>query len=313
MKKSKFIVLAVILCGLLHVSCGYRSGAGTAPVNSAKPFPDIQLPSVISDPAQRSEYIALHYWDDLQALPMGGSEAEQALASFLGLLQNGVTMECGKVAMSRLFSQIEKEESRDTSRHVFTLMTQLVSRYLYDPNSPLRNEDLYLPFVSALASSPFTSDDMRTAYRYEAESCSLNQYMSVAPDFAVRTITGDTFTLHSVRAQYIMLFFSNPGCTACKEIIDQVMSFPPAVKGLSDGRLAVVNVYIDEDLKAWREYEHNYPTIWKTGYDLRHVIRGERLYDVRAIPSLYLLDGEKHVLMKDAPVERVLSVISTLE
>ena len=74
-----------------------------------------------------------------------------------------------------------------------------------------------------------------------------------------------------------------------------------------DGTLAVVNVYIDEDVAAWREYEPNYPRAWLCGYDAAGLIRSDRLYNVRAIPSLYLLDGRKRVLMKDAPVERVVS------
>jgi hypothetical protein len=40
------------------------------------------------------------------------------------------------------------------------------------------------------------------------------------------------------------------------------------------------------------------------------VIRTENLYSVRAIPSLYLLDKEKRVIMKDAPEDRVFSYLS---
>ena len=39
------------------------------------------------------------------------------------------------------------------------------------------------------------------------------------------------------------------------------------------------------------------------------MIRSDHLYDVRAIPSLYLLDSQKRVLMKDAPEDKVLEQI----
>ena len=39
------------------------------------------------------------------------------------------------------------------------------------------------------------------------------------------------------------------------------------------------------------------------------VIRGETLYNVRAIPSLYLLDHEKRVILKDAPENRVFETL----
>ncbi|MBQ5850964.1 MAG: hypothetical protein IIW54_09160, partial [Lachnospiraceae bacterium] len=36
------------------------------------------------------------------------------------------------------------------------------------------------------------------------------------------------------------------------------------------------------------------------------VIRNDELYSVRAIPSLYLLDKEKRVILKDAPENKMM-------
>ena len=98
-----------------------------------------------------------------------------------------------------------------------------------------------------------------------------------------------------------MLFFSNPGCTACKEIMD-VLNNDPVISGLiASGTMSVLNIYIDEDLEAWKSYMPIYPDTWYNGFDPDFAIRGEKLYNVRAIPSLYLLDREKTVILKDAP------------
>ena len=43
------------------------------------------------------------------------------------------------------------------------------------------------------------------------------------------------------------------------------------------------------------------PKEWMCTYDDGQVITKERLYDLRAIPTFYLLDREKRVLLKDAP------------
>ena len=72
-------------------------------------------------------------------------------------------------------------------------------------------------------------------------------------------------------------------------------------------------MYIDEDIAAWKAYSGQYPKNWSSGYDPEFSIRESVSYNVRAIPSLYLLDSEKKVLMKDAPQERVLGFINTLE
>jgi hypothetical protein len=71
--------------------------------------------------------------------------------------------------------------------------------------------------------------------------------------------------------------------------------------------------YPDEDLTAWRDYHSQMPSWWINSYDEDLNISNNRLYNLNAIPSLYLLDSEKRVLIKDgvsvAHIEDVLSII----
>ena len=53
-----------------------------------------------------------------------------------------------------------------------------------------------------------------------------------------------------------------------------------------------------------------YPEEWYNGFDPDFVLRNNDIYNVRAIPSLYLLDSQKTVIMKDAVTERVLDFFS---
>ena len=313
MRRILDIVLASALLCACGVSCGPKKAA--APVASERvAFPKVSIPTICDTPEKRAEYLTMHFWDAFFALSgktdsanilgVADAELEESLALFITSLDI-VSEQTADRAMSKFFSLLERKQLSDTAAFHYLRMTEKVSHYLYDPNSPYRDEDLYLPFVKGMAASPCTREDMRPAYRYETENCSICRKGTVAPDFKVKTISGGIFTLHSIKAKRTLLFFSNPGCKACKEIIDQVQGSAGAQQAIANGDLAVVNVYIDEDLKAWREYEHNYPKTWHTGYDLAHVIRGERLFDVRAIPSIYLLDSDKKVLLKDAPIERV--------
>ena len=50
-------------------------------------------------------------------------------------------------AVNHLFDRASACEKKDTSSNVFESMTAIVERYLYDPNSPMRNEDFYGPYV----------------------------------------------------------------------------------------------------------------------------------------------------------------------
>ena len=57
------------------------------------------------------------------------------------------------------------------------------------------------------------------------------------------------------------------------------------------------------------------PQGWIKGYDDGLVISSQRLYNLNAIPSLYLLDAEKRVLVKDgtsvAQIENTIALVES--
>ena len=309
-----------IICALallLAVSCGGRKKASVPSVKD-RTFPQTTVPTAYTEPAERLEYLSTHYWDGFFAgdgrtdsarvigVPKGS--VEQALANYIAVLNEAPLPQAQK-GVAQLFDQIAAKQAADTSQRVYLAMTEIVARYLYDPNSPLRDEDLYLPFVQKMAASPLTKEEMRTAYRYEAQMCSLNPRGSIAPDFIITLRGGTQVRMHSIKADRLILFFSNPGCQNCKEIIDALKSDKIVQEMVSYGQLAIANIYIDEDLKAWRDYMPIYPKEWLNGYDAAHILRQDQLYCIRAIPSLYLLDEDKRILLKDAPLDRLLKTL----
>ena len=160
-----------------------------------------------------------------------------------------------------------------------------------------------------MSSSPLVPPEKRAVYEYDAKMCSINRTGSPAADFRFMDKAGRSHTLYGIDAEYTLLFFSNPGCEACKYIIDALESDTALGSMVSSGRLAVANIYIDEDIEAWYGYQDIYPDSWYNGYDPDFIIRTDLLYNVRAIPSLYLLDRDKKVLLKDAPEDRVFAAL----
>ena len=314
--KHTALISLLSVCALLS-ACHGRPG-GTDAEQPLRPFPRVEVPAVYVDQQERQDYLLDHFWDaflsgsgrcDEEAvLGVAHDDVEKQVATYVTLLEM-IPLPEAQQKMRLFFSQVEKRHAADTASHVFLLMEQIVVRYLYDPNSPLRSEDLYLPYVEGLAASPYTREEARAGYAYEARMCALTPTGSVAPDFRFTDARGRVHHLHEVRAGATLLFFSNPGCYACLDIINTLKGVPDLDEWIRRGDFAVVNVYIDEDVDAWREYEPNYPRNWLCGYDPDGLVRSDRIYNIRAIPSLYLLDGEKRVLLKDAPTERVVSWI----
>ena len=304
--------MAAVSAVLIVAGCGQRK----AEQFQALPFHDVLPPAMMEDPQDRAEYMAQNMWNSLtdpsrtypcDSLLVSGvrrTDVEQKFANWtqvLGMSSRPVA----EKSVSRLYDRALACEKKDTSSNVFETFASLVDKYLFDPNSPLRDEDLYGAYASRLAAYEGYTEVQKEKYARDARLCALNKVGTKAADFRFADRRGKIRTLYGVEAPYTLLFFSNPGCEACMSIIN-VLKEDPQISGMiSSGRLKVLNIYIDEDLDAWRSYMPIYPDEWYNGFDPDFVIRNETLYNVRAIPSLYLLDSDKTVLLKDAPENRM--------
>lgn len=63
---------------------------------------------------------------------------------------------------------------------------------------------------------------------------------------------------------------------------------------------SLIEIYPDEELDEWKKHLSEFPNEWINGYDKKFTIKEEQVYDLKAIPTLYLLDKDKTVLLKDA-------------
>ncbi|MBQ6577301.1 MAG: DUF5106 domain-containing protein [Bacteroidales bacterium] len=305
------IAFAVILC-LTVSSCSSGNKAPAAP--APEKFPSLTVPGMITDQTERMDYMLDHMWDAFtdpsrkkacdSTLISGVSkeDVESQVGLYATILQNA-SRKKGEESVANLFRRIEACEKADTASNVFEGLTELITKYLYDPNSPVRDEGFYRPFAEGLSKSEFVSEGMRMAYAFDASMCALNGIGTKAADFKIKDRNGKIHSLFGTKAPYTLLFFTNPGCQNCKEIIEQIKGNQNIDNLISSGKLAVINVYIDQDLDYWMEYSKEYPSSWTNGYDYNYAIRTDVLYNVRAIPSLYLLDADKNVILKDAPPE----------
>ncbi|MBR5499301.1 MAG: DUF5106 domain-containing protein [Bacteroidales bacterium] len=316
--KHKFLNIAVAV--ILFTGCGQKK----AEQFQALPFPDVFPPAMMEDAKSRAEYMALNTWnrlvDPAREYPSDSTlvsgvrkgDVEQKFATWCQILDAAGHKTAHK-AVNKLFDAALACEKANASSNVFETFVELVEKYLFDPNSPYRNEDYYGLYADRLAKYPGLSAEMQDKYARDAHLCALNRVGTKATDFRFADRRGKMHTLYGVKAPYTLLFFSNPGCDACMSIINVLKGEPRIAQMIASGQLAVLNIYIDEDLEAWRSYMPIYPDEWYNGFDPDFVIRNEELYNVRAIPSLYLLDANKTVLLKDAPENKVFDFLVRLQ
>jgi len=321
--KKIFVRIAAISVAAIFIfaRCGSNSETqGNAP----RSFPMVNPPAMMGQGLPAAIYVAKNYWNPFidsskvfsqDTAYIGGVSREQFVNAYRQYAQIvcSIPLAEGIKAQGSFVSKLIALERSNPSNTVFETAVKFAEEVFYGVNSDFRNEELYLPIASALAEFEMIDPATRGRYAAEVKNCSKNRIGAPAADFRYTTNTGKHSTLYRTKGEFTLIFFSNPGCTACKEIIEELGRSLRVQKLLSEKRLSVINIYIDEDLTEWYKYMPIYPEEWINCYNEDLQIRGEELYDVRAIPSLYLLDSEKRVILKDAPPHILINILDSLD
>ena len=144
MKTNLNILPVVCLLCLCACKNGNASGLNKTKVaqDTIKTFTLPTIPTMMTVPEQRADFLVKHYWDNVNFADTNYIHhpelTEQAWADYCDIL-NHVPLETAQQAMRKTI------ERTNVDKKVFTYITDLADKYLYDPNSPMRNEEFYIP------------------------------------------------------------------------------------------------------------------------------------------------------------------------
>lgn len=287
----------VLIClVLLAAACG---GRPKQPAETAA-APRVFLPAVAPSQIpleERFEWIRWHYWDTfdfadtLFLAQADTTQLLQAYANYIAILSFRPTDGAPVDSLMRKAS---------VSRPMLDYFVWLADEVVHDPNSPLRNDEFYIPVLEAQLASPWYDEYERIRPAYELKIALQNRVGQPANDFRYTLASGATGRLYGLRSEYVLLFINNPGCPMCREIREAIVESPMLTELIERGSLTVLALYPDEDLAEWHNHAAEIPSNWINAYDAGCHIEAESLYSLRAIPSLYLLDRNKRVLVKDS-------------
>ena len=291
-------IALILALALFAASCGGRRSRPqqTACVSQPRVFLPAIAPARLS-PQEQRDYLRWHYWDrfdfadTLFVREADTAQMVEAYARWVALISD-------RPADAAPMDSLMRRAS--ASRPMLDYFTMLAQQVIHDPNSPLRNDEFYIPVLRAVLASPYYDEYERIGPSYDLNMAMQNRIGERANDFRYTLASGATGTLYGVKAEYVLLFINNPGCPMCKQLREQIGGSPMLSEMIERGRLKVVALYPDEDLAEWREYRGHIPPSWINGYDAGCVVREKSLYDLHAIPTLYLLDRDKRVLVKDS-------------
>ena len=98
--------------------------------------------------------------------------------------------------------------------------------------------------------------------------------------------------------------FYDPECGNCQESLHVMAADDKLADAVAAGRLTVLAIYTEGNGAVWRKALPEIPQSWIVGND-RQQVKDEAKFDLKAMPSFYLLDGKKKILLKDASYPQV--------
>lgn len=265
------------------------------------------IPITVTDSDKRAVFLVMNYWERFDFTNRNLIDrpeiTEQAFVDYINLL--GYVSK--DVADASLRKTIKKA-------HVDVMMYShfgnLFEKYFYDPNSPFRNEEYYIPVLEEITVSDVLSEAEKSVYKFHYEMVMKNRVGEKGNNFNYTLASGKTHSLYNLKSEYTLLMFSNPGCSTCAAVTNQILNSNEitnaiALNSSTRSMLTILTLYIDEDIDMWLANLPNMPTKWIHSYDKDMEITHKKLYDVKAIPTLYLFDKEKNVILKDTSIEAI--------
>lgn len=293
----------MILCSILSAACtaehADKPAADVAAADSTvSELPMPMVPANIEQPSERAAYMIRHFWDTLNfddtVRCCKKDFIEQNFSNFVAMFP--VADESAqKAAVETLLKRAAANAS------AYGLMVETACKYLYDPNSPMYNEQIYELFVDSELSNAATDEAQRERLKTEKQWIGMNAPGTIATDFKYRTAAGTVTTLLKTPINnQLLLVLYDPTCDHCHEIIEQLGRNAEINGCIAEGTLTVLAINL-----VAKHPPGDLPSNWHSGTDLSN-IDDRDLYIIRATPSLYILDTTHTILAKDIPPENLL-------
>ena len=291
-----FLIISIVGCTSQEKNKTNNTTTSTSP---PKNFERVVPPVMMANNLDRANYLVIHFWDKFDFRDTLYCHVphitEQAFADYVNIF-NYVSLEKVSESVKKFLANAEVEDV------MYDYFFKLAEKYLYNPNSEARNDEHFIPFLEHVIASEKLSEAHKVRPQHILNLALKNRIGTKASDFVYTIASGNTGRLYNISAKYLLLMFFNPDCVECQRTTELLKNEGIITSLITSGTLKVLAVYPDENLFLWQKHIDKIPTTWINGYDKSLDLRNKELYDLKAIPTLYLLDRDKNVIFKDVAV-----------
>ncbi|MBR5398424.1 MAG: DUF5106 domain-containing protein [Bacteroidales bacterium] len=326
MKRLVIVALALFFVTVegLFVLSGCNNGSRKEMPYQTNIFPQVKVPlSISADKRLAAEFSARHYWDEFLSedrllrlspdasaiLGISPQIFEESFSGYVSLIEN-VDDTIAKNSMTRLVDRAVKM-AEDGYPLFFSQIMQNGEKYLFDAHSPFLDDELYLPVLAGIEKCKVIPDSVKQSFRYQADICNKNRVGTTAADFRYTSQRGSS-NMHSIKAEYLLIFFNDPDCPNCRQALEVMKKSDVILNMVGMGVMKVLAVSPGGKSELWAERRADFPMDWIYAYDPVGELNQGTIYTLRTSPSIYLLDENKNVIIKDASLPHCLRVLTSI-
>lgn len=269
-------------------------------------FPYPAIPDTLRSVEQRAGYLSEHYWDNYNfadTLLLKSKEmTEQGFVNFIDILNRFNLDYASKGVAHKDIAQkdITRKDitrkgiaQKDITQKGITCFTRkafsnaaakerfenLIEHYFEDQLSPVRNDRVYLIFLEEMKNSPCFDETEKERIAFKIKTTNKNLPGDIAINFKFKDESGKEHQLSDYKDQKVILYFYDPDCENCHEVSAWLkqQTIPADIK--------VIKMIADNHISY--------------------------MYSLKNMPTIFLLDKENKVILKDCTAQELIENIST--
>ncbi|MCH5220097.1 MAG: DUF5106 domain-containing protein [Muribaculaceae bacterium] len=302
MKKLIFVIgiLCLVSCASNESQKGTETDQNDTEMTGLELPPPV-IPPDITDPAEKTAYNVLHFWDAMDfadtVRSLNRDFIEQNFVNFIyafGFVSEDTRRDAARILLERARVQPE----------AYQLITEVAETYLFDPESPMASDELYIPFLEYMIESPYPDKVSAIRPSIQLEAAKSNLPGTRAADFDFVTRQGVKSSLYEeingLRSHdsRLLLVFYDPDCEHCHEVMTRVAADDGLNVQINSGLLKIVAIYSGDFNESWQEDANNLPDTWIVGYE-DGTVQDDGRFILRASPTAFLIGADKNVVAKD--------------
>jgi len=277
MKARLFSLFILLACMLIQAQEQAQAQTkAQTPNQPQQSFPYPALPDTLRSVEQRAGYLSEHYWDNYNfadTLMLKSEEVtEQGFVNFIDILGRFSPA----IAQKGIAGFTQRAFKNTAAKERFE---SLIEHYFENPQSPLRNDRVYLLFLEEMKNSPCFDEVEKERLAFKIKTTNKNLPGDIAINFNFKDENGKSHQLSDYRDQKVILYFYDPDCENCHKVSAWLkqQTIPADIK--------VLKIIADNPIS--------------------------HIYSLRAMPTIFLLDKGNLVVLKDCTAQELIAYVSS--